>query len=64
MATSDGFAATSIHGAASPIPIARKMPNRSAIPPDRAAATAVPTKGAEHGVARIVASMPAKKSDR
>ena len=34
------------------------------MPPDSATATAVPTKGAEQGVARMVASMPAKKSPR
>ena len=63
-ATSDGRAATRSQGAARPSPSARKIPKRSAIPPDSAAATAVPTNGAEQGVARIVASMPARKSPR
>ena len=57
-----GKIAKTSHGRASPTPIINIMPYRTASDCDKAKLTAVPTKGAEQGVARSVASIPAPKS--
>ena len=51
-ATKPGNRATTSHGLASPTPIARKMANNIGVSLVSATVTAVPTKGAEQGVAR------------
>ena len=51
------------HGLARPSPIISMMPNSATSDCDKPKLTAVPTKGAEQGVASKVASIPAPKSD-
>ena len=60
----DGAAAKTNQGKASPNPIIKRTLNRIKLLPDNANAVAVPTNGAEQGVARIVASIPERKSFR
>ena len=60
--TVPGNAAVSINGEASPIPTDKKIDKIMRGPEVKANAKAVPRKGAEHGVERIVANTPFKKS--
>ena len=57
-----GASVITIHGIAKPMPRAIKIPNKAAVDPVSANPTATPTNGAEQGVARMVASMPVRKS--
>jgi hypothetical protein len=58
-----GNAATIRYGDAMPMPRDAKMTRISPVPCESAKPTAVPTSGAEHGVASRVATKPARKCD-